>query len=130
MFENGLGKNSEMKFLKILPIILLLQTGIILGEEGGYEFWTDEPKVEKVKVIREVVYVNQTSQISPPTIVIEDNDQIIITGVKHLGDGIFQYRSRTKNSNYSCLSYRISKGTTGGNGSCSGESYHYKVYWN
>jgi hypothetical protein len=51
MFENGLGKNSEMKFLKILPIILLLQTGIILGEEGG-------------------------------------------------------------------------------NGSCSGESYHYKVYWN
>ena len=101
MFENGLGKNSEMKFLKILPLILLLQTGIILGEEGGYEFWTDEPKIEKFKVIREVVYVNQTSQISTPTIFVEDNDQIIITGVKHLGDGIFQYRSRTKNSNYS-----------------------------
>jgi len=44
-----------MKFLKILPIILLLQTGIILGVEGGYEFWNEEPKVEKVKVIREVV---------------------------------------------------------------------------
>ena len=116
--------------LKILPIILLLKTGIILGEEGGYEFWNEEPKVEKVKVIREVVYVNQTSHINPPTIVIEDNDQIIITGVKHLGEGIFQYRSRNKNTNYSCLSYRISKGTTGGNGSFSGESYHYKVNWN
>ena len=130
MFENGLGKNSEMKFLKILPIIFLLQTGIILGEEGGYEFWTDEPKIEKFKVIREVVYVNQTSQISTPTIFVEDNDQIIITGVKLLGDGIFQYRSRTKNSNYSCLSYRISKGTTGGNGSCAGKHSHFKVYWN
>ena len=123
------------KTLQILPIIFLLQTSLSLGSEvsdeyGGYEFWNEEPKVEKVKVIREVVYVNQTSHINPPTIVIEDNDQIIITGVKHLGDGIFQYRSRTKNSNYSCLSYRISKGTTGGNGSCSGEQYHFKVYWN
>ena len=43
--EGRLGEDSKMKFLKILPIILLLQTGIILGEEGGYEFWTDEPKV-------------------------------------------------------------------------------------
>ena len=118
------------RIFKILPIILLLQTGIILSEEGGYEFWTDEPKVDTVKVIREVVYVNQTSQISTPNIFIEDNDQIIVTGVQHLGNGVFQYRTRTKNSNYSCLSYRISKGTTGGNGSCSGESYHYKVYWN
>ena len=55
------------RIFKILPIILLLQTGIILSEEGGYEFWTDEPKVETVKVIREVVYVNQTSQISTGT---------------------------------------------------------------
>ena len=124
-----------MKILKILPIIFLLQTSLSLGSEvsdeyGGYEFWTDEPKVEKVKIIREVVYVNQTRQISSPTIFIEDNDQIIVTGVQHLGNGVFQYRTRTKKSNYSCLSFRISKSTTGGNGSCSGEQYHFKVYWN
>ena len=119
-----------MKFIKFLTIIFHLQTGIIFGEEGGYEFWTDEPKVEKVKVIREVIYVNQTSQISSPTIFIEDNDQIIVTGVQHLGNGVFLYRTRTKKSNYSCLSFRISKSTTGGNGSCSGEHYHFKVYWN
>ena len=124
-----------MKFIKFLPIIFLLQTSLTLGSEvsddyGGYEFWTDEPKVEKVKIIREVVYVNQTRQISSPTIFIEDNDQIIVTGVQHLGNGVFQYRTRTKKSNYSCLSFRISKSTTGGNGSCSGEHYHFKVYWN
>ena len=84
------------KTLQILPIIFLLQTSLSLGSEvsdeyGGYEFWNEEPKVEKVKVIREVVYVNQTSQINPPTIVVEDNDQIIITGVQHLGNGVFQY---------------------------------------
>ena len=124
-----------MKSLKILPIIFLLQTSLSLGSEvsdeyGGYEFWKDEPKVEKVKIIREVVYVNQTRQISSPTIFIEDNDQIMVTGVQHLGNGVFQYRTRTKKSNYSCLSFRISKSTTGGNGSCSGEHYHFKVYWN
>ena len=124
-----------MKFIKFLLIIFLLQTSQTLGSEvsdeyGGYEFWTDEPKVEKVKVIREVIYVNQTSHISSPTIFIEDNDQIIVTGVQHLGNGVFQYRTRTKKSNYSCLSFRISKSTTGGNGSCSGEHYHFVVYWN
>ena len=67
-----------MKILIILPIIFIIQIGISLGsnetdEYGGYEFWTDEPKVEKVKIIREVVYVNQTRQISSPTIFIEDN---------------------------------------------------------
>ena len=105
---------------------------------GGYEFVYPEKKepeqevrIIEREVVREIIKENvRTIQRKTPTVVVLDNPNVILLNPVFNGMN-WKVRITTKGSpNYTCAGLTLSESTVGGNGFCSNETFHYKVYWN
>ena len=129
--------------LIFLSVLLYMMPGVLIGRdnkttEGGYEFIhpkKNEPQQEvriiEREVVREIIRENvRTTQRKTPTVVVLDNPNVIVMNPVFNGMN-WKVRITTKGSpNYTCAGLTLSESTVGGNGFCSNEMFHYKVYWN
>ena len=81
------------------------------------------------KVVHEHVTVTEPVERLRPYISIDDNDKVSVTGVKHLGNNIWQFKTRVGGKPTRCTSNSISPVFTSGGGSCANEFFHYTVDW-
>ena len=89
-----------------------------------------EVRIIEREVVREVIRENvPIISRKTPTVVVLDNLNVIL--MNPVFDGMnWKVRITTKGSpNYTCAGLSLSESTVGGNGFCSNESFHYKVYW-
>ena len=126
-----------------LTVLFWVISGVLIGSdnmtvEGGYEFIhpkkkepEQEVRIIEREVVREIVRENvRTIQRKTPTVVVLDNSNVILMNPVFNGMN-WKVRITTKGSpNYTCAGLTLSESTVGGNGFCSNEGFHYKIYWN
>lgn len=81
------------------------------------------------KVIHEHVTVTEPVERLRPYVSVDDNDKVFVTGVRHLGNNIWQFKMRVRGKPTRCTSTSISPVFTAGSTSCSNEFFHYTVDW-